>query len=69
MSNFKTETLNYDWKFLQMDIADGFAVNTNDSDWSTVRVPHDYAIAGPFSPENDVHIQKVIADGIDIPTK
>ncbi len=42
-----------DWRFTQGDPANAEATDFDDSAWSNVRVPHDWAIAGPFDPEED----------------
>lgn len=42
---------NNDWKFHKGDVDDGQAINCNDASWSTVSVPHDWSIEGPFSKE------------------
>jgi len=56
----QTIPLAYDWKFTRSDAADSMAIRHDDSSWETVRVPHDWAIAGPFDRENDfqLHIRK-----------
>ncbi|MFI3212485.1 MAG: glycoside hydrolase family 2 TIM barrel-domain containing protein [Eubacteriales bacterium] len=61
------KNLIYDWKFMKGEVNDAEKVSFDDSNWRTVRVPHDYAIEGPFSLENDKQIQEVIADGIEEP--
>ena len=35
----------------------------DDGDWQQVRVPHDWAIYGPFSSRNDVHNVAIAQDG------
>lgn len=52
---------------MQADIENAYKEDFDDSAWKTVRVPHDYAIDGPFSPENDKQIKEVVADGILTP--
>ena len=56
----KIEFLKYGWKFKKGDYPDAVNFDFDDSDWEEVRVPHDWAIKGPFSPENDkrVHIKE-----------
>jgi beta-galactosidase len=48
------QTLNFDpaWRFLQSDASGANAPGFNDSTWSTVDVPHDWSIAGPFAQTN-----------------
>ncbi|MFI3237419.1 MAG: glycoside hydrolase family 2 TIM barrel-domain containing protein [Lachnospiraceae bacterium] len=53
------------WKFSKGDMEAASTVGFDDSAWRVVRVPHDYAIEGPFDPENDKQVEKVVADGID----
>lgn len=48
----KTEILS-EWQFRR----------DNDGDWCTVRVPHDWAIDGPFDRENDVQFTRIEANG------
>ncbi|ANQ51912.1 DUF4982 domain-containing protein [Flammeovirga sp. MY04] len=42
---------NKDWKFYKGEVKDGKSIGLNDEDWRTVRIPHDWAIEGPFSNE------------------
>ncbi len=63
----KTTNLCYDWKFCCCDTDEAYLENFNDGSWRTVRVPHDYAIEGPFDRENDIQNESVIDDGIAIP--
>lgn len=48
-----TETLKYDWRFARGDIKNAALQICRFQNWKTVRVPHDYAIEGPFDPIND----------------
>jgi len=41
------------WKFSRGDVPGAAAAGFDDKKWPAVRVPHDWAIAGPFSPAND----------------
>ncbi len=41
------------WKFSKGIIDEASNIDFDDSNWRTVRVPHDYAIEGPFDEEND----------------
>ncbi len=60
-----------DWKFSR-DFQDTTIESTklllekgfDDSAWRSVSVPHDWAVEGPFSPDNDPQFVKVHADGI-----
>lgn len=47
------QTLTCGWRFTLADMSGAEAVQFDDSAWEEVAVPHDWAIRGPFSPEND----------------
>lgn len=63
--------LAYDWRFrLYPDgsaPAEVFAPDYNDTDWDTVRVPHDWAITGVFDEHNDCSYSAIAQDGITRP--
>jgi beta-galactosidase len=42
-----------DWRFAKGEQAGAEAAAFDDSSWATVRLPHDWAIAGPFNPEEN----------------
>lgn len=42
------------WRFTKGDVTDAATPGFNDSRWESVTVPHDWAIYGPFSRENDL---------------
>jgi len=44
---------NKGWKFTKGNPDNAAAVNFDDSSWESVRVPHDWAIKGPFDPDGD----------------
>ena len=48
------QLLEKNWKFIQKDIPDACQVDTDDSRWQQVAIPHDWAIAGPFDRSNDL---------------
>ena len=55
--------LKYDWKFSRID-AHGFEdPNFDDRQWETVRIPHDWAIYGPFHKKNDSQVGRILEDG------
>ncbi|ONI48368.1 hypothetical protein AN643_01770 [Candidatus Epulonipiscioides saccharophilum] len=55
------------WKFKKSTEDDAYKINWDDSDYVTVKVPHDYAIEGPFAEENDRQDgEKIDADGINV---
>lgn len=45
--------LEKNWKFIKGEQTNAQDVDFDDSDWETVRVPHDWAIYGPFGPSYD----------------
>ena len=50
---------NSDWKFAKGGQKGAEAVDFNDSSWKAVRLPHDWAIAGPFNPKEDGYAGKL----------
>ncbi|MBB3696850.1 DUF4982 domain-containing protein [Flammeovirga yaeyamensis] len=42
---------NKNWKFFKGSVNEGEKLALNDDNWRTVRIPHDWAIEGPFSKE------------------
>lgn len=55
--------LEKNWKFTRADQADFTSVKYNDSKWQNVIVPHDWAIYGPFSANNDKQHVAISQDG------
>ncbi len=53
-------TLKDGWKFKLGDAKEMADFDFDDSQWETVRVPHDWAIKGPFNKNNDVHTMHII---------
>jgi beta-galactosidase len=51
--------LTTDWKFSKGDMPDAARPEFNDAQWQTVRVPHDWAIYGPFDGNNDLQEVKI----------
>ena len=51
------------WKFSREDSNQFSQTDYDDSGWQTVRVPHDWAIYGPFSIENDRQNVAITQDG------
>ena len=47
----KQENFNFDWKFLLSDNPEYREVNTNDSSWRTLNLPHDWSIEGDYQPD------------------
>jgi beta-galactosidase len=53
-----TIPLKYDWKFSKArNVAEGENLSVDDGSWQTVRVPHDWAITGPFDSHHDVQLR------------
>ncbi len=56
------------WKFTRDTTEQGtleaYPAKFNDSGWSEVEVPHDWAIAGPFEPEGDTHTGRLPWRGV-----
>jgi beta-galactosidase len=47
------------WKFRQGDSMSAYQTGFNDTDWEEVKVPHDWAIYGPFDQEIDKQIVRI----------
>lgn len=56
-------TLEKGWKFTRGDDPHASEVGFDDSGWQSVRVPHDWAIYGPFDKQNDIHRMAIVQDG------
>lgn len=59
VSNF-----NRDWRFAKGDIDGAASPDFDDSAWQAVRLPHDWAIAGPFDPEEHGFAAKLPWKGV-----
>lgn len=57
------QTFKRGWKFTREDHEDFSARNFNDEKWQSVAVPHDWAIYGPFSVDNDKQNLAITQDG------
>ena len=55
--------LEKNWKFIRTDEPAQQNAGYDDSNWQDVRVPHDWAIYGPFSPHNDKQNVAILQDG------
>ena len=55
--------LRRDWMFLRDDPDGAERPELDDSGWDTVRVPHDWAISGPFDREHDLQAAIIWEDG------
>ncbi|MBN2001289.1 hypothetical protein JW935_27340 [candidate division KSB1 bacterium] len=49
----KNINFNRNWKFYKGEQEGAEAIDFNDSQWQAVRLPHDWAIAGPFDPNSN----------------
>ncbi len=55
----RVENFNRDWKFAKGAQVGAEAVSFNDAAWQPVRLPHDWAISGPYEPQGDPHTGKL----------
>ncbi len=55
----EVSALKANWKFTHGNPPGAEQIALDDSSWQTVRVPHDWAIAGPFQPEGDPNTGKL----------
>lgn len=63
-AQIRTETmLEKGWKFTRNDNPEQANINFDDTNWQSVRVPHDWAIYGPFDKSNDIHRMAIVQDG------
>ncbi len=56
-------TLEKGWKFTREDSREFVKPEFDDSSWQDVRVPHDWAVYGPFSADNDRQFTAIVQDG------
>ncbi|MFW5856889.1 MAG: hypothetical protein ACOCX4_03340, partial [Planctomycetota bacterium] len=57
-----------DWRFVHEDHTRGARPELDDSDWQTVRAPHDWAIAGTFEETHDRTFDIIHEDGENRPS-
>lgn len=55
----RPENFNRGWKFAKGAQPGAEAVDFKDADWQPVRLPHDWAISGPYEPKGDPHTGKL----------
>lgn len=55
--------LERNWKFHRGDAENAQTVAYDDASWQNVTVPHDWAIYGPFSRDNDLQYKQVVENG------
>ena len=58
-----TQILSRGWKFRRGEQPGAEAAGFDDSGWESVRLPHDWAISGPFAAENDLQVTRIMQDG------
>lgn len=58
-----TVTFEKGWKFTRTDNPQASEPTFNDKKWQSVTVPHDWAIYGPFSENNDKQFMAIVQDG------
>lgn len=58
-----SQALEDGWRFLRDDVSGAQAVEYDDAKWTSVRIPHDWAISGPFARENDLQNVAVTQNG------
>jgi beta-galactosidase len=59
LSPGRVENFNRGWKFAKGAQVGAEAVSFNDTAWLPVRLPHDWAISGPYEPQGDPHTGKL----------
>jgi len=57
------------WRFLRSGVAGAESPEFDDGAWDVVRVPHDWAIRGPFDRNHDLQIKTVVEDGEKRPSE
>lgn len=55
----RVENFNRDWKFAKGGQEGAENESFTDSTWQAVRLPHDWAIYGPYEPQGDAHTGKL----------
>ena len=53
------EDFNGDWRFSKGEFAEAYSVGFDDSGWEKVRLPHDWAISGPFDAKENGYAAKL----------
>ena len=53
-----------DWRFAKGDPADAACVQFDDASWQRVTIPHDWAITGPFNPQENGYAGKLPWRGV-----
>lgn len=60
----ESRQLSSGWRFHLGEVESGQAPELDDSEWQTVQIPHDWAIAGPFEPKQDGFAGKLPWEGV-----
>ncbi len=69
-SQVRTELeLHESWRFQKGESEGAFLPGFDDSSWELVRVPHDWAIYGPFDKEIDKQVVAIVQNGEEIATE
>ncbi|MHB8865758.1 MAG: glycoside hydrolase family 2 TIM barrel-domain containing protein [Pirellulaceae bacterium] len=55
----RSEGFNRDWRFSKGVHPGAEAIDFDDTGWQAVRLPHDWAISGPYEPAGDPHTAKL----------
>lgn len=55
----RVENFNRDWRFAKGAQAGAEAATFNDAAWQPVRLPHDWAISGPYEPNGEANTGKL----------
>jgi len=62
-------TLENGWKFSKGEFPEAFKTDFDDKSWQKVKVPHDWAIYGPFDKNIDKQVVAIVQNGETIPTE
>jgi beta-galactosidase len=55
--------LEKNWKFSKGEHTEALSPDFNDTQWERVRIPHDWAISGPFNGKNDQQEVQIVQNG------
>lgn len=64
LSGRRVIIFNSGWKFAKGDLPGAEAQDFDDSAWQAVRLPHDWAISGPFNPQENGYAGKLPWKGV-----
>ncbi len=59
-----TEDFNFDWKFHLGDVKNGQEVNFTDTDWDSIKLPHDWSVEHAFTQKNTAGATAFLPGGI-----